>query len=92
MRSKEIRWFYRGIRLEPLKNFLDHVVAEAINEIESIDNRRLAGEFEASEDYESVEDLPLARIEIGSRAVGQELANFLESDAPAYREAIRARN
>jgi hypothetical protein len=80
---KETRWVIRGIRLSALRDFIDHVVADAANDLRSIEERRLAGEFETFEDYEHIESLPFTRIEIASRAVWQELANFVESELHA---------
>lgn len=65
-------------RLESLRDFLRHVETANVNELEDIENRRLAGKFATFEDYDGERDLPFERIRIASRAVGQELVNFVE--------------
>ena len=63
-----------------LKDFLDHVIQEANDELESIELRNLSGEFETFEELEHLESAPVNRMEIAARAIGQELVNFVESE------------
>lgn len=74
------RTFIRSIRLSGLKDFLDHVIQEANDELESIELRNLSGEFETFEELEHLESAPVNRMEIAARAIGQELMNFVESE------------
>ena len=74
------RTFIRSIRLSGLKDFLDHVIQEANDELESIELRKRRGEFETFEELEHLESAPVNRMEIAARAIGQELMNFVESE------------
>ena len=68
------------IQLDLLANFLDRVAAEAGQELSSIEERRMAGDFQSLGDYEHVVGRPLARIEIGARAVAYELVALVEGE------------
>ncbi|MGH7181849.1 MAG: hypothetical protein ACREJN_07730 [Nitrospiraceae bacterium] len=69
-----------GMDLALLTNFLDHVVTEASQEVNSIEDRRLAGKFASFEDYEGAVDLPFARVAIASRSVSYELVALVEAE------------
>lgn len=69
-----------GIQLDLLSNFLDRVTAEAGQELASIEDRRLAGDFPSFGDYEHVVDRPFARIQIAARAVAYELVALVEGE------------
>ena len=68
------------IQLDLLSNFLDRVTAEAGQELDSIEDRRLAGDFPSFGDYEQAIDFPLARIQIAARAVAYELVALVEGE------------
>ena len=80
---KQARPLIREMRLALLRNFLDHVGADAAEELESIEERRINGVFETFEDHELAEGFPFARIEIASRAIEQELTNLVEGELHA---------
>jgi|ERR1022692_442667 len=66
------------ITLEVLRNFLDHVAADAGQELEAVEERNESGAFEL-DDYEAALEEPLARMEIAARAVQYELLALVES-------------
>jgi hypothetical protein len=68
------------IQLDLLSNFLDRGKAEVGQELTSIEERKLAGDFRTYEDYERAVDYPFARVEIGARAVAYELVALVESE------------
>ncbi|MFN0102342.1 MAG: hypothetical protein ACKV2U_09655 [Bryobacteraceae bacterium] len=57
---------------------MDHVVAGASAELSLIEKNLTEGAYDSLEEYESAENSPFGRIEIASRAIGQELANLIE--------------
>ncbi|HSE57487.1 MAG TPA: hypothetical protein VLA99_02180 [Nitrospiraceae bacterium] len=69
-----------GIQLKLLKNFLNCVSVEADRELSSIEERRLAGEFQSLGDLEQAVDYPIARIEIAARAIAYELVALVEGE------------
>jgi hypothetical protein len=77
---RQTRRVILSMRLDQLRNFPDHVVADAGKEFQSIEERRLDGEFDTFGDYEHAESVPAVRVGIAARAVGQELANLVESE------------
>ncbi|MFZ1005482.1 MAG: hypothetical protein WAN65_01515 [Candidatus Sulfotelmatobacter sp.] len=66
--------------LQALRDFLDHVSADAGRELASIEERALAGSFSAYESYEAELGVPLVRLEIGVRAVQYELVALVEKE------------
>lgn len=67
-------------QLSLLADFLDRVTAEVVQELSSIEERKLAGEFQSLDAYEHAVDYPFARIEIAARAVAYELVGLVESE------------
>ena len=67
-------------KLQLLGNFLDHVTAEAGQELALIEDRRLAGDLPSFSDYEDAVDRPFARIQIAARAVAYELVALVEDE------------
>jgi len=74
------------ITLDSLRNFLDHVVAEAGQELQAVEERNQSGAFDW-EAYEAAFDEPLTRLDIASRAVQYELVALIESEI--YHLALR---
>lgn len=68
------------IQLDLLANFLDRVTAEAGQELDVIEERRLAGAFQSFSDYEHAVDYPVGRIRLAARAVAYELVALVESE------------
>lgn len=66
--------------LQALRDFLDHISADAGSELASIEERALAGSFTAYESYEAELGVPLVRLEIGARAVQYELVALVEKE------------
>ena len=56
------------IKFNFIKNFLDHNVRDADAEIESIEKKSEAGEYENFEDYDRDLDYPFSRLEMAARA------------------------
>jgi len=66
--------------LQALRDFLDHVSADAGRELALIEERALAGNFPAYEPYEAELGVPSVRLEIGVRAVQYELVALVEKE------------
>lgn len=66
--------------LDMLRNFFERVLADACEELDLIEARRLAGEFASFEDYENGVDRPFVRIEVAARAVAYELVALVEGE------------
>jgi hypothetical protein len=77
------KWVFRSCRLGVLEYFLERVTADAVNELDRIQQRCTAGEFHTFEEYESAESLPYSSVEIASRAIAQELVNLVEGELQA---------
>jgi hypothetical protein len=74
------RLILRVAQLDTLENFLNHVVADAVRELEDVERRAQEGEFGMLEDLEFAESASFSRIEIASHAVAQELVNLVEHE------------
>lgn len=67
-------------RLDMLANFFERVTVDACQELASIEDRRLAGDFASLEAYENAVDRPFARVDIAARAVAYEVVAFIEAE------------
>jgi hypothetical protein len=68
------------LTLASLRNFLDHVCAEAERELASINERVRREAFEGREFDDGAFDAPLCRLEIAARAVQYELVALVETE------------
>lgn len=76
-----------GYRISALRNFLDRVSADAIEELEEIKGRCGSGQIADYLDYEHQTDFPFARVEIATRAVAYEVVALVEAQLQALAEA-----
>jgi hypothetical protein len=68
------------IRLDAIRNFLDHVKNEAESEIQAVLARNESGEFQELDDLDNALHHPIARQEIAARAVYYELNALIEHE------------
>ncbi|MEK6279172.1 MAG: hypothetical protein AABN95_02355 [Acidobacteriota bacterium] len=68
------------IRLDAIRNFLDHVKNDAENEIRVVLARNESGEFQKLDDLDNALHHPIARQEIAARAVYYELNALIEHE------------
>ena len=68
------------IRLEAIRNFLEHIKNEAETEIQAVLARNESGEFQELDDLDNALDHPIARQEIAARAVYYELNALIEHE------------
>lgn len=68
------------IRLDAIRNFLDHVKNDAENEIRAVLARNESGEFQELDDLDNALHHPIARQEIAARAVYYELNALIEHE------------
>ena len=68
------------IEFEAIRNFLDHVHREAMDEIKSVHERNEAGAFEDTDDVDNALYNPVMRQEIAARAVYYELTALIERE------------
>ena len=67
-------------QLSLLSDLLDRVSADAGQELQAIEERNAAGDYESFELYEAAEDTPFARLNSAARAVAYELVTLVESE------------
>ena len=68
------------IRLDAIRNFLDHVKNEAETEIHAVLARNESGEFHELDDFDNALHHPISRQEIAARAVYYELNALIEHE------------
>jgi hypothetical protein len=69
-----------------IRDFADHVSADVAAEFDSIEARRLNGEIATYLDLEFAENFPVARLEIGARAIAYEVTALAEQQLRAAAE------
>lgn len=68
------------IEFEAIRNFLDHVNRQAMDEIKSVHEQNDAGAFEDCDDFDNALYNPMMRQEIAARAVYYELTAVIERE------------
>jgi hypothetical protein len=68
------------IEFDAIRNFLEHVNREALNEIETVLERNDASEFEDIDDFDNALYNPVVRQEIAARAIYYELNAIIEHE------------
>lgn len=68
------------IRLDAIRNFLDHVKNDAESEIQTVLARNESGEFRELDDLDNALHHPIARQELAARAVYYELNALIEHE------------
>lgn len=68
------------IEFDAIRNFLDHVNREAMDEIKSVHEQNEVGAFEDFDDFDNALYNPMMRQEIAARAVYYELTSLIERE------------